>query len=54
MLKRVLSNKGTVLLCGPCMDARGITDAELLDGASRSTMDHLANATIEADKLLVF
>jgi len=54
MLKQVISNKGTVLLCGTCMDARGITDAELLDGASRSTMDHLANATIEADKLLVF
>jgi uncharacterized protein involved in oxidation of intracellular sulfur len=54
MLKRVLAGKGTVLLCGTCMDARGITDGELTDGARRSTMDELANATAEADKILVF
>ena len=32
MLKRVLVGKGLVLLCGTCMDARGISDTELLDG----------------------
>jgi uncharacterized protein involved in oxidation of intracellular sulfur len=36
------------------MDARGITDAELLEGAQRSTMDAPAAATAEADKVLVF
>ena len=54
MLKRVISSKGSVLLCGTCMDARGMSDAELLEGAQRSTMDALANATVEADKVLVF
>jgi uncharacterized protein involved in oxidation of intracellular sulfur len=54
MLKRVVSSKGAVLLCGTCMDARGISDAELMDGARRSTMDELANATAAADKVLVF
>ena len=54
MLKRVLSSKGVVLLCGTCMDARGMSEAELMDGARRSTMDELANATVEADKVLVF
>ena len=54
MLKRVLSSRGAVLLCGTCMDARGIGDAELIEGARRSTMDELAGATIEADKVLVF
>jgi uncharacterized protein involved in oxidation of intracellular sulfur len=54
MLKRVLGSKGSVLLCGTCMDARGISDAELLEGAHRSTMDELANATAEADKVLIF
>ena len=54
MLKRILSNKGSVLLCGTCMDARGIGDAELLEGARRSTMDELANTTAEADKVLIF
>ena len=54
MLKRVLIGKGEVLLCGTCMDARGITEAELMEGARRSTMDELANTTVEADKVLVF
>ena len=54
MPKRVLSSNGVVLLCGTCMDARGITDSELSDGARRSTMDELANAIAEADKVLVF
>ena len=53
-MKRVLSGKGQVLLCGTCMDARGITDAELMPGAKRSTMDALATALSEADKVLVF
>jgi uncharacterized protein involved in oxidation of intracellular sulfur len=54
MLKRVLAAKGHVLLCGTCMDARGLADSELMEGARRSTMDELAAATIEADKVLVF
>jgi uncharacterized protein involved in oxidation of intracellular sulfur len=54
MLKRVLAAKGRVLLCGTCTDARGLTDSELMEGARRSTMDDLAAATIEADKVLVF
>lgn len=54
MLKRVLAGKGRVLLCGTCMDARGLTDAELMEGAHRSTMDQLAGETHDADKVLVF
>ncbi len=54
MLKRVLASKGEVLLCGACMDARGLDDAALMAGARRSTMDELAAATIEADKVMVF
>ena len=54
MLKRVLVSKGEVLLCGTCMDARGIGESELMDGARRSSMDELASATVEADRVLVF
>jgi uncharacterized protein involved in oxidation of intracellular sulfur len=54
MLKRVLVGKGLVLLCGTCMDARGLAEAEVLDGASRSTMDELAAQTLAAEKVLVF
>jgi uncharacterized protein involved in oxidation of intracellular sulfur len=54
MLKRVLAGKGLVLLCGTCMEARGISDGELMETARRSTMDELAAATVEADQVLVF
>jgi uncharacterized protein involved in oxidation of intracellular sulfur len=54
MLKRVLGANGKVLLCGTCMDARGLDDASLMAGAQRSTMDELATATVDADKVLVF
>lgn len=53
MLKRVVS-KGRVLLCGTCMDARGIGEAEVLEGARRSTMDELAGITATADRVLIF
>ncbi len=54
MLKRVLAGNGRVLLCGACMDARGLADSELMEGARRSSMDALAAATVEADKVLVY
>lgn len=54
MLKRVTLGKGSVLLSGTCMDARGLAEAEIVAGARRSTMDALAAATIAADKVLVF
>ena len=36
------------------MDARGLTDAELVEGAQRSTLDELAERTLAADQVLVF
>ncbi len=54
MLKRILAGKGQVLLCGTCIEARGLSEAELMAGARKSSMDELAAATLEADKVLVF
>ena len=54
MLKGVLTKKGHVLLCGACMDARGLRDEEVLEGCRRSSMEELAQATVSADKVLVF
>lgn len=54
MLKGVLAGKGQVLLCGTCLDARGLTDAEILSGTRRSTMAELATLTASAEKVLVF
>jgi uncharacterized protein involved in oxidation of intracellular sulfur len=53
MLGKVL-RKGEVGLCGTCMDARGLRDEEIIDGARRSTLAQLADWTAEADKVLVF
>ena len=54
MVKRILASGSEVLLCGTCMDARGLTPEHLIEGAIRSTMDQLAERTIAADKVLVF
>ncbi len=53
MLAKV-ARKGEVGLCGTCMDARGLRDEELIDGAHRGTLAQLADWTAEADKVLVF
>lgn len=54
MVRRLISAKGHVLMCGTCMDARGLDIGDMLDGAARSTMDELAGAPLAADKVLVF
>lgn len=54
MLHRVLTARGRVLMCGTCMDARGLTENDMMDGSTRSTMDELAEATLAANKVLVF
>jgi uncharacterized protein involved in oxidation of intracellular sulfur len=54
MLKRFVVAPHKVLLCGACMDARGLQESEIVAGAHRSSMDELASATLAADKVLVF
>ena len=46
--------RGEVLLCGTCMDARGVSDDDVVEGAKRSTMPELAERTLAADKVLIF
>jgi uncharacterized protein involved in oxidation of intracellular sulfur len=53
MVRSVIRN-GRVLLCGTCMDARGLVEEELVEGARRSTMDELAEVTLAAERVLVF
>ena len=54
MLGRVARNGAAVGVCGTCMDARGIGESELLDGAHRSTLAELTAWTQWADKVIVF
>ncbi len=56
-LERMLkpfARSGTVLLCGTCMDARGMLETDIMDGARRSSMDELTQHTMTADKVIVF
>ena len=53
MLKPIV-RQGQVLLCGTCMDARGLREDELLEGCRRSSMEELTRLTVECDKVLVF
>lgn len=54
MLRSVTRHGGAVGVCGTCMDARGIGDAELAEGCARSTLEQLADWTQQAGRVLVF
>ncbi len=54
MLRNVARHGGDAGVCGTCMDARGITETELADGAHRSSLEQLADWTLWADRTLVF
>ena len=54
MLKGVIRHNGEVGVCGTCMDARGIAEAELTEGAKRSTLEQLTDWTTWADKIITF
>ena len=49
-----IARKGEVMLCGTCMDARGMHADEVMEGAQRGTMVQLTDWTIASDKVLVF
>jgi len=54
LMVKGVARHGEVVLCGTCMDARGLRDDELVDGSRRGTLDDLAKLTVAADKVLVF
>jgi uncharacterized protein involved in oxidation of intracellular sulfur len=54
MLRGAAKHGAEIGVCGTCIDARGITEAELAEGSHRSTLDQLADWTQWADKTLVF
>jgi len=54
LLHGVSARGGAIGVCGTCMDARGLTDAELAKGCARSSMSDLAAWTGWAEKVLVF
>ncbi|MBX3293541.1 MAG: DsrE family protein [Acidobacteria bacterium] len=54
MLKLAVSKGTKVLLCGSCMDARGLQNVKLIEGAERSSMPELAAAIVNSQRVLTF
>jgi uncharacterized protein involved in oxidation of intracellular sulfur len=53
MLKGLL-HRAQVSCCGSCLDARGLGEELLVDGARRSNLGELSEWTLWADKSLTF
>jgi len=54
MIQYVIRNGGEVKMCGTCMDARGIDESLVLEGASRSTMLEFTNLVLASEKVISF
>jgi uncharacterized protein involved in oxidation of intracellular sulfur len=56
-LDRMLSgllHRAQVGCCGSCLDARGLEEEMLVEGARRSSLEELADWTLWADRALTF
>jgi uncharacterized protein involved in oxidation of intracellular sulfur len=54
MLKGLTVKGAAIGCCGTCLDARGMTEADLAPGVHRSSMTELTAWTLEADKIVTF
>lgn len=54
MIKVVTKHNGEIGVCGSCMDARGISEDELVSGSFRSTLEQLADWTQWSNHVIVF
>jgi len=54
MLLAVLKRGAQIGVCSSCMDARGMDDADLVEGCHRSSMSELAEWTANAIRVLTF
>jgi uncharacterized protein involved in oxidation of intracellular sulfur len=54
MLGMIVRAGGEISVCGTCIDARGISAEELIEGASRGGMDVLTRWSQWADKVVTF
>ena len=54
MMKVIAALGGALGVCGSCMDARGIAEKELAEGAHSSTLDELTDWTRWADSVITF
>ncbi len=53
-LKTIARAGGAIAVCGTCMDARGLSETDLVEGAQRGTLAQLGEWTRWAEKVLIF
>lgn len=54
MLRLILSYGGSVGLCGTCADARGLADADFVDGVQRCTLQTLTDWVQQVERVLTY
>ena len=54
MLRGLVAKQLLIGACGTCLDARGMADDPLVEGAHRSSLAELTTWTIWADKVITF
>ncbi len=54
MLVAALEHGAQAAVCGTCMDARGLADADLVPGAHRGSMEELTSWALEVDRVITF
>ena len=54
MLSAPIKRGAAVGVCGTCMDARGVQQAQLTEGVNRSNMEELTDWIVWADKVIAF
>ncbi len=51
-MRNVLEEGAVVKACGVCMKARGLTEEELIEGISKTTMNGFLEMCLEADNIV--
>jgi uncharacterized protein involved in oxidation of intracellular sulfur len=54
MLQSTAAKGAEIGCCGSCLDARGIADNQISEGAQRSSLDKLTEWTVWAEKVITF
>ncbi len=54
MITAAVRHGAAIGCCGTCLDARGIPDAMLVEGARRSSLDELTDWVVWADQTITF
>lgn len=54
MLTFIMKKGGQVKTCGSCTEARGLSQATLIDGIEKSNLKQLTEWSLEADKIITF